>query len=79
MGRRTSLATLAGAPVDTVPGQSEPLLMALPLGKVVPTRFNPRRRFGTEEELKEFGQKLAKRQLQPAVVVSRAGYLKLWP
>ncbi|MDX2947912.1 ParB/RepB/Spo0J family partition protein [Streptomyces caniscabiei] len=79
MGRRTSLATLAGAPVDTVPGQSEPLLMSLPLAKVVPTRFNPRRRFGTEEELREFGQKLAKSQLQPAVVVSRAGYLKLWP
>lgn len=79
MGRRTSLATLAGAPVDDVPGRSDPLLMSLPLDKVVPTRFNPRRRFGTDEELREFGQKLAKNQLQPAVVVSRAGYLKLWP
>lgn len=78
-GRRTSLASLAGAPVEDVPGQSEPLLMSLPLNRMVPTRFNPRRRFGTEEQLREFGQKLAAKQLQPAVVVSRAGYLKLWP
>lgn len=78
-GRRTSLAALAGAKVDAVPGKSDPLLLSLPLDKMVPTRFNPRRRFGTEEELREFGQKLAKEQLQPAVVVSRGAYLKLWP
>ncbi|MEU9796699.1 hypothetical protein AB0E27_40215 [Streptomyces sparsogenes] len=29
--------------------------------------------------MKDFGLILKKRQLQPAVVVSRAGYLKLWP
>lgn len=78
-GRRTSLATLAGAKVDNVPGQSDPLLLTLPLAKLVPTRFNPRRNFGTDEALKEFGLVLKNRQLQPAVVVSRAGYLKLWP
>lgn len=78
-GRRTSLASLAGAKVDDVPGKSDPLLLSLPLDKLVPTRFNPRRRFGTEEELREFGAKLAKEQLQPAVVVSRTAYLKLWP
>ncbi|GGR45726.1 ParB/RepB/Spo0J family partition protein [Streptomyces netropsis] len=78
-GRRTSLASLAGQKVDAVPGQSDPLLLTLPLDKLVPTRFNPRRNFGTEEELKEFGLKLKHRQLQPAVVVSRAAYLKLWP
>ncbi|MCI3279176.1 ParB/RepB/Spo0J family partition protein [Streptomyces cylindrosporus] len=79
MGRRTSLASLAGAPVEDVPGQSQPLLLSLPLDKMVPTRFNPRRRFGTDDELREFGTKLAKEQLQPAVVVSRTAYLKLWP
>lgn len=78
-GRRTSLAALAGAKVDAVPGKSDPLLLSLPLAKLVPTRFNPRRRFGTDDELREFGHKLAKEQLQPAVVVSRAAYLKLWP
>ncbi|NUQ95830.1 MAG: ParB N-terminal domain-containing protein [Streptomyces sp.] len=78
-GRRTSLASLAGAKVDDVPGRSDPLLLSLPLDKLVPTRFNPRRRFGTEEELREFGAKLAKEQLQPAVVVTRTAYLKLWP
>ncbi|MFD5899077.1 ParB/RepB/Spo0J family partition protein [Streptomyces sp. NPDC060366] len=58
---------------------SDPLLLTLPLTQLVPTRFNPRRNFGTEEDLKAFGLILKKRQLQPAVVVSRAGYLKLWP
>jgi ParB family chromosome partitioning protein len=77
-GRRTSLASLAGAKVDTVPGQSEPLLLTLPLDKLVPTRFNPRRNFD-EDALRNFGLVLKNRQLQPAVVVSRAGYLKLWP
>ncbi|MGW0537926.1 ParB/RepB/Spo0J family partition protein [Streptomyces sp. NPDC003032] len=78
-GRRTSLASLAGAKVDDVPGKSDPLLLTLPLTKLVPTRFNPRRNFGTEDKLKEFGLILKQRQLQPAVVVSRSGYLKLWP
>ncbi|MET8218113.1 ParB/RepB/Spo0J family partition protein [Streptomyces hirsutus] len=78
-GRRTSLAALAGAKVDDVPGKSDPLLLSLPLDKLTPTRFNPRRRFGTDDELREFGQKLAREQLQPAVVVSRTAYLKLWP
>lgn len=78
-GRRTSLLSLAGQKVEDVPGQDELLLLSLPLDKLIPTRFNPRRRFGTDQELTEFGHKLAKKQLQPVVVVSRAGYLKLWP
>jgi len=78
-GRRTSLASLAGQKVDNVPGQSDPLLLTLPLDRLVPTRFNPRRNFGTPEDLQAFGLILKHRQLQPAVVVSRAAYLKLWP
>ncbi|MGW3100031.1 ParB/RepB/Spo0J family partition protein [Streptomyces sp. NPDC001102] len=78
-GRRTSLASLAGAKIEDVPGRSDAVLMSLPLDKLHCTRFNPRRNFGTEEELREFGEKLKKEQLQPAVVVSRAAYLKLWP
>ncbi|WP_432185424.1 ParB N-terminal domain-containing protein [Streptomyces tendae] len=78
-GRRTSLAALAGAKVDDVPGRSDPVLLSLPLDKLHCTRFNPRRNFGTDEDLRDFGEKLKKEQLQPAVVVSRAGYLKLWP
>ncbi|MFD6185636.1 ParB/RepB/Spo0J family partition protein [Streptomyces goshikiensis] len=78
-GRRTSLASLAGQKVDDVPGRSDPLLLTLPLSQMVPTRFNPRRNFGAPADLEEFGLKLKKRQLQPAVVVSRAAYLKLWP
>ncbi|MET8585693.1 ParB N-terminal domain-containing protein [Streptomyces collinus] len=78
-GRRTSLASLAGAKVEDVPGRSDAVLLSVPLGKLHCTRFNPRRNFGTDEELREFGEKLRKEQLQPAVVVSRAAYLKLWP
>ncbi|MFD8516507.1 ParB/RepB/Spo0J family partition protein [Streptomyces antimycoticus] len=79
MGRRTSLASLAGGQVEDVPGQNDVVLLRIPLTQMVPTRFNPRRNFGTEEQLREFGLVLQKRQLQPAVVVSRTAYLKLWP
>ncbi|MGW5529472.1 ParB/RepB/Spo0J family partition protein [Streptomyces xanthochromogenes] len=78
-GRKTSLASLAGGRVEAVPGMEDPLLLDLPLDKLVPTRFNPRRNFGTNEELREFGLRLAKKQLQPAVVLSRTSYLRLWP
>lgn len=78
MGRRTSLASLKGK-VDDVPGKSDPLLMPLSLDQVVPTRFNPRRNFGTDEALLDFGLKLKKEQLAPILVVSRAAYLTLWP
>jgi ParB family chromosome partitioning protein len=78
-GRRTSLASLAGGKVEDVPGRSDPTLLRVPVTQLVPTRFNPRTNFGTEEELAEFGESLKRRQLQPAVVVSRARYLKLWP
>lgn len=79
MGRRTELASLAGGQVEDVPGQNDAVLTRVLLTQLVPTRFNPRRNFGTEEQLREFGLVLQKRQLQPAVVVSRTGYLKLWP
>lgn len=78
-GRRTTLLSLAGGKVEEVPGKSDPLLLSVPLDKLHCTRFNPRRNFGTDEELKEFGQKLEKEQLQPAVVVSKGAYLRLWP
>lgn len=79
MGRRTSLAALAGDAVEDVPGTSDLTLLHVPLDKLVATRFNPRRNFGTDEQLLEFGLILKKRQLQPAVVVSRSAYLELWP
>lgn len=79
MGRRTELHTLAGGQVEDVPGQNDAVLSRVLLTQLVPTRFNPRRNFGTEDQLREFGLVLQKRQLQPAVVVSRTGYLKLWP
>lgn len=79
MGRRTSLAALASPEVDDVPGQRDLTLLRVALTELVPTRFNPRRNFGTDEALRDFGLILKKRQLQPAVVVSRRAYLALWP
>lgn len=78
-GRRTSLASLAGAKVETVPGQNEPILVRLAPDRVVPTPLNPRTNFGTADSLAELGESMRKRQLQPVVVVSRASYLKLFP
>lgn len=78
-GRRTSLASLAGARVETVPGRTDLTLVSLPLARVVPTPLNPRTNFGTPDELTELGESMLKRQLQPVVVVSRASYLKLFP
>lgn len=78
-GKRTSLASLAGARVETVPGQNDPTLVRLPLAKVVPTPLNPRTDFGGPDALTELGESMRRRQLQPVVVVGRVSYLKLFP
>lgn len=54
-------------------------LMKLRLGDVSPTPLNPRRNFGTDEELLRFGEELRQAQLAACVVVSRQAYLRLWP
>jgi ParB/RepB/Spo0J family partition protein len=74
--RRQAVAASTGAPTTGAPDSR---LRTLPLTQLVPTRFNARRNFGTEEELREFGLKLKKKQLQPAVAVTCGAYLKLWP
>ncbi|MFG2563651.1 ParB/RepB/Spo0J family partition protein [Streptomyces sp. NPDC048496] len=73
--RRQAVAAATGA--ATV-GAPDSRLRTVPLEQLVPTRFNPRRNFGTPEDLLEFGLKLKKKQLQPAVAVTREAYLKLW-
>ncbi|MFJ2271879.1 ParB/RepB/Spo0J family partition protein [Streptomyces sp. NPDC087228] len=73
--RRQAVAAATG--VATV-GAPDSRLRTVPLEQLVPTRFNPRRNFGTSAELREFGLKLKKKQLQPAVAVTREAYLKLW-
>ncbi|NSC25739.1 ParB/RepB/Spo0J family partition protein [Streptomyces albus subsp. chlorinus] len=74
--RRQAVAATTGAPTTGAPDSR---LRTLPLAQLVPTRFNPRRRFGSEEDLREFGKRLEAKQLQPAVAVSRDAYLALWP
>ncbi|MEU8138194.1 ParB/RepB/Spo0J family partition protein [Streptodolium elevatio] len=74
--RRQAVAATTGA---ATAGAADSRLRALPLAQLIPTRFNPRRNFGTEEAQREFGLKLKKKQLQPAVAVTREAYLALWP
>ncbi|MET9864501.1 ParB/RepB/Spo0J family partition protein [Streptomyces smyrnaeus] len=74
--RRQAVAATTGAPTAGAPDSR---LRTLPLTQLVPTRFNPRRSFGSEEDLREFGLRLKAKQLQPAVAVTREAYLKLWP
>ncbi|MGW2082764.1 ParB/RepB/Spo0J family partition protein, partial [Streptomyces sp. NPDC001939] len=73
--RRQAVAEATGVPTTAAPDSR---LRTLPLEQLVPTRFNPRRNFGTSEDLKDFGLKLKTKQLQPAVAVTREAYLKLW-
>ncbi|MFI9031141.1 ParB/RepB/Spo0J family partition protein [Streptomyces sp. NPDC053560] len=73
--RRQAVAATTGAPTTGAPDSR---LRTLPLEQLAPTRFNPRRNFGAEEDLREFGKKLKKKQLQPAVAVTREAYLNLW-
>lgn len=54
-------------------------LVTLPLDDVVPTPLNPRRNFGSSDELLTLGRGLAQTQLQPCVAVPATAYLRLWP
>ncbi|MER5951232.1 ParB/RepB/Spo0J family partition protein [Streptomyces sp. NPDC001904] len=73
--RRQAVAQATGVPTTGAPDSR---LRTLPLEQLVPTAFNPRRNFGSDADLAEFGQKLKTKQLQPAVAVTREAYLKLW-
>lgn len=73
--RRQAVAAATGA--ATV-GADDSRLKTIPLGQLAPTRFNPRRNFGTYGDLVEFGLKLKNKQLQPARAVTREAYLRLW-
>ncbi|MBD2835210.1 plasmid partitioning protein [Streptomyces pratensis] len=54
-------------------------LRRLPLEDVAPTPLNPRRNFGSDEDLTRFGEELRVAQLAACVAVSRSAYLRLWP
>ncbi|MGP3691269.1 ParB/RepB/Spo0J family partition protein [Streptomyces sp. IBSNAI002] len=54
-------------------------LIRAPLDQVSPTPLNPRRNFGTDEEMTRFGEELRQAQLSACVVVTRGAYLALWP
>jgi ParB family chromosome partitioning protein len=77
-GKRVSLASLAGAKVEAVPGAGRPDLIHVPPNTVAPTPLNPRRAFD-ETELIELGEDMRSGQLQPCVAVAKAAYLKLYP
>ncbi|MGW1412270.1 ParB/RepB/Spo0J family partition protein [Streptomyces sp. NPDC002403] len=54
-------------------------LQRLRLTEVSPTPLNPRRNFGSDEDLTRFGEELRTAQLAACVAVSRDAYLRLWP
>ncbi|MCX5417872.1 ParB/RepB/Spo0J family partition protein [Streptomyces sp. NBC_00059] len=54
-------------------------LRRLPLEDVAPTPLNPRRNFGSDDDLTRFGEELRVAQLAACVAVSRSAYLRLWP
>ncbi|MFE9221431.1 ParB/RepB/Spo0J family partition protein [Streptomyces lavendulae] len=54
-------------------------LVRVPLDQVSPTSLNPRRNFGSDEEMTRFGEELRQAQLSACVVVTRSAYLSLWP
>lgn len=63
------------APDGTVPGE----LVRVRVNDVAPTPLNPRKYFGTEDELIKLGESLKAGQIQPIVVIPRTAYLNLWP
>ncbi|MGV9350651.1 ParB/RepB/Spo0J family partition protein [Streptomyces spiralis] len=54
-------------------------LVRLQLEDVSPTPLNPRRNFGSDEDLTRFGEELRQAQLAACVAVTRDAYLALWP
>ncbi len=54
-------------------------LIRIELDEVSPTPLNPRRNFGSDDDLTRFGEELRQAQLAACVVVSRTAYLALWP
>ncbi|MEU8890120.1 ParB/RepB/Spo0J family partition protein [Streptomyces sp. NPDC048442] len=54
-------------------------LSRIRLEEVAPTPLNPRRNFGSAEEMTRFGEELRNTQLAACVAISRAAYLKVWP
>jgi len=77
-GQRTNLASLAAAVGDHSPVEQAPAprgQVSAPLFELTPNPRNPR------DDLSNLGDlaSIAEMQLQPAVVVSRAAYLRLYP
>ena len=76
-GQRTNLASLANtvgdkSPVEQVTGMPS---RTTPLTELTPNPRNPREDLGDLSDL----ESIADMQLQPAVVVTRAAYLRLYP
>ncbi|MFD5572776.1 ParB/RepB/Spo0J family partition protein [Streptomyces cadmiisoli] len=54
-------------------------LVRLQLQETSPTPLNPRRNFGSDDDLTRFGEELRQVQLAACVAVTRDAYLALWP
>ncbi|WP_097865849.1 ParB/RepB/Spo0J family partition protein [Streptomyces sp. rh34] len=67
------------APDHVIDTRADGRLLRVPLGRISPNLVNPRKDFGTEDDLKDFGRSLKRRQIQAVPVVTRKAYLNLWP
>lgn len=81
MGTRDDYEDFFGDDDDTavIDTRADGRLYRVPLGRLTANLVNPRKDFGTEDQLTDLGKSLARRQNQPCPVVSRAAYIKLWP
>jgi ParB family chromosome partitioning protein len=78
MGKRVSLASMAGDEVVEVPGvdpMSDPVGQWLPIGRCLPNPRNPRDHLGDLSDLAS----IKERQLQSLLAISPPAYLRLWP
>ncbi|MEU1826680.1 ParB/RepB/Spo0J family partition protein [Streptomyces abikoensis] len=76
VGRRSARGRAKAVTQGDIPAYE---LVRLRLDQVAPTPLNPRRNFGSDEELTRFGEELRNAQLAACVAVTRDAYLALWP
>jgi ParB family chromosome partitioning protein len=81
MGKHDEFDDFFGDDEDTpvVDTRADGRLYRVPLSRLSRNLVNPRKDFGTKDDLLDLGKSLARRQNQPCPVVSRSAYLKLWP
>lgn len=82
MAKRLDLSTLAESETPELtkrPPRAVGRLAAVPPSRVAPNHVNPRKNFGSPEDLADLGRSLSRKQLQAIRCVSRGAYERLFP